>query len=91
MRRRLLHACLRAFPRDLRERDFEEVEHYGGVSPAWPISYADLEPYYAEAEQLSPRAWLQGGRQCQHIFVFRGVDEPRDDDAHECLAGNEAG
>jgi choline dehydrogenase-like flavoprotein len=36
----------------LRERDFGEVQHYGGVSPAWPISYADLEPYYAEAEQL---------------------------------------
>jgi choline dehydrogenase-like flavoprotein len=36
----------------LRERDFEEVRHYGGVSPAWPISYADLEPYYAEAERL---------------------------------------
>jgi choline dehydrogenase-like flavoprotein len=36
----------------LRERDFGEVRHYGGVSPAWPISYADLEPYYAEAEEL---------------------------------------
>jgi choline dehydrogenase-like flavoprotein len=36
----------------LRERDFERVRHYGGVSPAWPISYADLEPYYAEAERL---------------------------------------
>jgi choline dehydrogenase-like flavoprotein len=36
----------------LRERDFQEVKHYGGVSPAWPISYADLEPYYAEAERL---------------------------------------
>src|SRR6266513_16133 len=36
----------------LRERDFGEVEHYGGVSPAWPIPYADLEPYYAEAERL---------------------------------------
>src|ERR687886_1839094 len=36
----------------LRERDFEQVNHYGGVSPAWPISYADLEPYYAEAERL---------------------------------------
>jgi choline dehydrogenase-like flavoprotein len=35
-----------------RERDFDEVTHYGGVSPAWPISYADLEPYYAEAERL---------------------------------------
>src|SRR5919205_1121307 len=36
----------------LRERDFDEVQHYGGVSPAWPISYSDLEPYYAEAERL---------------------------------------
>ena len=36
----------------LRERDFDEVQHYGGVSPAWPLSYADLEPYYTEAEKL---------------------------------------
>jgi choline dehydrogenase-like flavoprotein len=36
----------------LRERDFEEVRHYGGTSPAWPISYAELEPYYAQAEEL---------------------------------------
>jgi choline dehydrogenase-like flavoprotein len=36
----------------LRERDFEQVNHYGGVSPAWPISYVDLEPYYGEAERL---------------------------------------
>ena len=36
----------------LRERDFDDVGHYGGISPAWPISYDDLEPYYAEAERL---------------------------------------
>jgi choline dehydrogenase-like flavoprotein len=36
----------------LRERDFGEVRHYGGVSPAWPLAYQDFEPYYAEAEQL---------------------------------------
>ena len=36
----------------LRERDFHEVQHYGGVSPAWPIDYSVLEPYYAEAERL---------------------------------------
>jgi choline dehydrogenase-like flavoprotein len=36
----------------LRERDFGEVRHYGGLSPAWPISYHDLEPYYSEAERL---------------------------------------
>jgi choline dehydrogenase-like flavoprotein len=36
----------------LRERDFGQVIHHGGVSPAWPISYEDLEPYYTEAEEL---------------------------------------
>src|SRR5438874_2779628 len=36
----------------LRERDFGEVRHYGGVSPAWPLSYQDFEPYYTEAEKL---------------------------------------
>ena len=36
----------------LRERDFDEVRHYGGVSPAWPLGYGDLEPYYTEAEAL---------------------------------------
>lgn len=35
-----------------RERDFEEVPHQNGVSPAWPLSYQDFEPYYTEAEQL---------------------------------------
>ena len=36
----------------MRPSDFGEVRHHGGVSPAWPISYADLEPYYGEAERL---------------------------------------
>jgi choline dehydrogenase-like flavoprotein len=36
----------------LREHDFGEVRHHGGISPAWPIDYADLEPYYTEAEHL---------------------------------------
>ena len=36
----------------LREQDFEASEHEDGVSPAWPLRYADLEPYYARAEQL---------------------------------------
>jgi choline dehydrogenase-like flavoprotein len=35
-----------------RERDFNEIRHHGGISPAWPISYNDLEPYYTEAEYL---------------------------------------
>ena len=36
----------------LRKGDFGEIRHFGGVSPAWPISYETLEPYYLKAEQL---------------------------------------
>jgi choline dehydrogenase-like flavoprotein len=36
----------------LRREDFEEVELADGVSPAWPIGYEDLAPYYEQAEQL---------------------------------------
>ena len=36
----------------LREKDFEELEHAGGVSPSWPITYCQLAPYYNLAEQL---------------------------------------
>ena len=46
----------------LRERDFGEIRHHGGVSPAWPIGYDELEPYYAEAERL------------YHVHGARGED-----------------
>ena len=36
----------------LRERDFDELPHEDGVSPAWPLKYDTFEPYYAEAEKL---------------------------------------
>lgn len=36
----------------MREFDFREVRHFGGVSPSWPISYRDLEPYYTRAEHM---------------------------------------
>jgi choline dehydrogenase-like flavoprotein len=35
-----------------RERDFGEVHHVDGVSPAWPLDYTDFEPWYTKAEQL---------------------------------------
>lgn len=35
-----------------RKSDFEEVKHYGGVSPAWPFGYETLEQYYTKAEKL---------------------------------------
>jgi choline dehydrogenase-like flavoprotein len=46
----------------LRERDFEEVRHADGVSPAWPLKYDTFEPYYAEAERLF------------HVHGLRGED-----------------
>ena len=46
----------------LRKEDFGEIRHHGGVSPAWPISYEDLEPYYLQAERL------------YHVHGERGVD-----------------
>ncbi len=36
----------------LRPEDFGEVRHHGGISPAWPLSYEDFEPWYAQAEAL---------------------------------------
>ncbi len=36
----------------MRERDFGVVDHVDGASPAWPITYADMEPYYSRAEHL---------------------------------------
>ena len=46
----------------MRRRDFENVTHHGGVSPAWPIRYDDMEPYYTRAEQL------------YHVHGTRGED-----------------
>jgi choline dehydrogenase-like flavoprotein len=36
----------------LRPQDFDELKHVDGVSPGWPISYADFEPFYTKAEWL---------------------------------------
>lgn len=36
----------------LRAEDFGELAHHDGMSPAWPISYAELEPHYLRAEQF---------------------------------------
>ena len=46
----------------MRKQDFGQVAHSGGVSPAWPISYDDLEPYYTQAEHL------------YHVHGARGAD-----------------
>jgi choline dehydrogenase-like flavoprotein len=36
----------------LRPQDFGEIKHADGVSPAWPLSYDDFEPWYTKAERL---------------------------------------
>ena len=36
----------------LRPQDFGEIEHADGISPAWPVSYDDFEPWYTKAEWL---------------------------------------
>ena len=36
----------------LRPEDFGDIQHHGGLSPAWPITYDELEPFYGEAEEL---------------------------------------
>jgi choline dehydrogenase-like flavoprotein len=46
----------------LRREDFGELRHYDGVSPVWPITYQDLEPYYTRAEEM------------YHVHGRRGVD-----------------
>jgi choline dehydrogenase-like flavoprotein len=36
----------------LRREDFGELREYDGVSPAWPITYDEIEPFYTRAEQM---------------------------------------
>ncbi|MCX6986945.1 MAG: GMC family oxidoreductase [Chlamydiae bacterium] len=46
----------------MRERDFGVVKHHGGISPAWPIEYSEMNPYYLNAEKL------------YHVHGMRGSD-----------------
>eukprot|EP01037_Dinobryon_pediforme_P014810 gene14810-14944_t len=49
-------ACLMRF----RPRDFEAVEHHEGLSPAWPVSYDEFEPFYTRAEAMMQVRGLAG-------------------------------
>ena len=35
-----------------RAEDFLDMEHEGGLSPAWPYQYEEIEPFYTRAEAL---------------------------------------
>ena len=36
----------------LREKDFEEIQHAGGISRAWPVKYNEFEKYYNRSKLL---------------------------------------
>ena len=56
-----------------REFDFGAVEHPDGVSPEWPLTYADLEPYYARAEEMY---FVHGTRGEDPSESWRSTDFP---------------
>ena len=64
----------------LREKDFEEVAHKNGVSPAWPLRYADFEPWYAKAERLFH---VHGQRGEDHTEPFSSSPYPHPAVTHE--------
>lgn len=59
----------------LRKGDFSETPHAGGISPAWPIGYGDLAPFYDEAE----RVW--------NVHGDRRADPSEDHDAPQYAHG----
>src|SRR5262249_2245265 len=75
----------------LRAEDFGELKHHGGISPRWPISYAELEPFYLEAENLY-QVQGRGGEDpaepaASGPYPFPAVShEPRIQDLHDSLA-----
>ncbi len=46
----------------LRAEDFGELQHHDGRSPAWPISYEEMEPYYTQAPSSSTRCTARAAR-----------------------------
>ena len=75
----------------LRERDFETIQHKGGVSLPWAVKYKDFEPYYTEAEKLYQ---VHGQMGDDPTEPFRSEDysyppvshEPRIEELHDSLS-----
>jgi choline dehydrogenase-like flavoprotein len=55
----------------MRAEDFGVIQHKGRISPAWPISYSDMEPYYTRAEELF------------HVHGKLRRQEPKEDKARD--------
>jgi choline dehydrogenase-like flavoprotein len=45
----------------LRPGDFGELKHASGISPAWPLSYDDFEPWYSAGRAAVPGARQRRG------------------------------
>jgi choline dehydrogenase-like flavoprotein len=76
----------------LRRQDFAVLHHHGGVSPAWPIAYDDLEPYYTQAEHLYQVHGTRGEDPTEPFasapYAYPAVShEPRMQQLHDSLAG----
>lgn len=64
----------------LRAQDFGELRHQDGISPAWPIGYDELEPYYTAAERLYH---VHGQRGCDPTEPWASAEYPYPPVAHE--------
>ncbi len=64
----------------MRAEDFGELRHHGGISPAWPIPYEAMEPYYTKAEQLYE---VHGSRGEDPTEPFASAPYPHPPVSHE--------
>jgi choline dehydrogenase-like flavoprotein len=74
----------------LRPQDFGELRHHDGISPAWPITYDELEPYYTRAEHLYEVHGIRGEDPTEGFasapYPFPAVShEPRIQQLHDDL------
>ena len=67
----------------LRPEDFGELRHHDGISPAWPISYDDMEP---EPRLPRPRG-RQPVRRRHELLPEQRRGEPGPDRDGQCAAG----
>jgi choline dehydrogenase-like flavoprotein len=75
----------------LRKEDFGVLKHADGISPAWPISYEEMEPYYTKAEQMYQVRGARGEDPTEPPssapYPFPAVShEPRIQQLHDDLA-----
>ena len=75
----------------LREKDFGGIQHAGGMSREWPITYQQMEPYYTKAEALYQVHGKMGGDPTEPYrssdYPYPAVShEPRIQELHDDLA-----